>query len=105
MQNKATNSREKKNTIKDSGFTKFYEKLKSKDEIEVRSRIRALAGFALVAISAYLVGGAELPFSTYPLCLALLCSSRKRLIPIALATLVLALTGTTQGYTLAPLLA
>ena len=29
MQNKATNSREKKNTIKDSGFTKFYEKLKS----------------------------------------------------------------------------
>ena len=93
MQNKATNSREKKNTIKDSGFTKFYEKLKSKDEIEVRSRIRALAGFALVAVSAYLVGGAELPFSTYPLCLALLCSSRKRLPPICLAILALALTG------------
>lgn len=93
MQNKATNSREKKKTIKDSGFSKFYEKLKSKDEMEVRSRIRALAGFALIAISAYLVGGAELPFSTFPLCLALLCSSRKHLPPISLAILALALTG------------
>ena len=93
MQNKATNFKEKKNKIKDSGFSRFYEKLKSKDEVEVRSRIRALASFTLIAISAYLVGGAELPFSTYPLCIALLCSSRKRMVPISLAVLLLALTG------------
>lgn len=92
MQN-VSNEKEKKSKIKNAGFSIFLEKLKSKDEVEVRSRIRAFAGFALMAIAAYLVGGAELPFSTYPLCLALLCSSRKRMIPISLAILALALTG------------
>ena len=73
-------------------FKKATSKLKEKDEIEVKSRLSAVVDFLLTATVAYLAGGAQLFFSTFPICIALLCSSKKRLLPIGLGLSLLAVT-------------
>ncbi len=85
---------EKKNEKEKKGafFKGLTQKLREKDEIEVRRRLCALVDFALTAAIAYLAGGARLFFDTYPICLALLCSARKRLLPISLGLIILAAT-------------
>ncbi len=88
-----------KNTDKDKlskgkfSFKTLTDKLKEKDEAEVRSRLRFCVDFALTATAAFMLGSAELPFSTYPLALSLLCSHKSKLPPISLGLLLLIITG------------
>lgn len=63
------------------------ERLTGKDEIEVRRRLRALVSFFLIAALSYLLGGAKLFFGTYPLGIALACSSKKHLPAVAVGLL------------------
>ena len=93
MQNTDKNKDKNQNTKKTSLFKSISDRLRDKDEFEVRSRLRFCVDFALCATISFLLGGAELPFSTYPLCIVLLCSSRKRLLPALLGLFVLAITG------------
>ncbi len=74
-------------------FKGLADKLKDRDEVEVRSRLRFCVNFALVAAAAYMLCGAELFFSTFPLPIALLCSHRKKLLPISVGIALSALTG------------
>lgn len=87
--NKKTASKPQKNNI----FKVFLERLREKDEREVRGRLRAVVEFFITAAVAYLLGGAHLFFGTYPLCIALLCSSRKHLWGIASGLLLLIIVG------------
>ena len=83
------NEKEKKPTF----FKNILQKLREKDEIEVRARLSALVELLLTAAIAYLAGGARLFFGTYPVCIALLCSDRRRLLPISIGLGLLAITG------------
>lgn len=83
-----SNKKEKTGTA----LTGLIQKLREKDEIEVKARLSALVDFALTAAIAYMIGGARLFFDTYPICIALLCSARKRLLPISLGLIILAAT-------------
>ncbi len=85
---KGYEKKEKKLTLKYIG-----EKLRDRDEFEVRARLRSFVDFSLTVAIGYMLGGAKLPFSTFPICISLLCSSRKRLLPISLGLLILALSG------------
>ncbi len=93
MQN--TNEKRKRYENKDKKLTFKYigERLRDRDEFEVRARLRSFVDLALTVAVGYMLGGAELPFSTFPICISLLCSSRKRLLPISLGLLILALCG------------
>jgi stage II sporulation protein E len=88
-----------KNTGKDRIFGKGFsfksiaDRLKDKDEVEVRARLKFCVDFALTAAIAYMLGGAKLLFATYPLCIVLLCSSKKRMLPVALGLLISAVMG------------
>ena len=77
MQNTEKNTDKYKKDTKRISLKTIGEKLREKDEAEVRSRLRFCVEFALTVAAAYMLGGARLLFSTYPLCLALLCSHRK----------------------------
>ncbi len=90
MQN--TEKKTEKNTKKGFSFKNLTEHLKNKDEIEVRSRLRSAVGFVLTVAISYLLGGTELIFATYPLSIALLCSSRKNLLPVSIGIFILAVT-------------
>lgn len=68
------------------------ERLAEKGEREVRERLRRTVGFAIIAAAVYLLCGAELFFGTFPLCLGLICSSRRHL-PAVAAGIVLAVFG------------
>ena len=81
-----------KNGNKGSIIKDFFSKLREKDEIEVRRRVSFVVEFLLAAAIAYLTGGAKLFFGTYPVCIALLCSDRRRLLPISLGLIILAAT-------------
>ncbi len=79
---------EREQSNKTEGFIKkkrreLRERLSEKDEIEVRRRLGALVSFLLTAAAAYLLGGARLFFGTYPLAVALACSSRKHIPAVA----------------------
>ena len=74
-------------------FTKIIEGLKEKDEREVRARLSAVISFALCVTITYFLGGAKLFFGAYPLCLALACSTRDKLFPIAVGSGILIITG------------
>ena len=78
-----------RNGKKGSFFKNLSDRLREKDEIEVRARISALVDFALCTAIAYMIGGAQLFFNTYPICIALLCSSRARLLPVSLGLVIL----------------
>ncbi len=79
-------------TNKTDFFKKATAKLKEKDEIEVKARLSALVDFFLTSAIAYIAGGAQLFFNTFPICIALLCSSKKRLFPVAAGLSLLAIT-------------
>ena len=81
-----------KNGDKGSIIKDFFSKLREKDEIEVRRRVSFAVEFLLAAAIAYITGGAKLFFGTYPICIALLCSDRRRLLPISLGLILLAAT-------------
>ena len=84
----------KENNVKKTAFFKaLTEKLRQKDEIEVRARLSALFNFSLTAAISYILGGAKLFFGIYPFCIILLCSGRRRLLASALALLMLAIQG------------
>lgn len=93
MQNTDKNKDKSSRKARSSLFKTISDKLREKDEIEVRARLRICVDFALCAAIAFMLGKAELFFSTYPLCIVLLCSSRKRLFPVLVGLLILALTG------------
>ncbi len=93
MQNTDKNTEKNKFSSRKLSLKMITDKLKDKDEVEVRTRLRAVVEFLLTATAAFLLGSARLPFSTYPLALALLCSHRKRLVPISLGLLVLMISG------------
>ena len=69
------------------------ERLRQKDEIEVRARLSALFDFALTAAISYVLGGAKLFFGVFPFCIILLCSSRRRLLAVSLSLIILAIKG------------
>ena len=92
MQN---NDKNTENKIKSTSFFKtMKDKLRQKDEIEVRARLTYLFDFALTASVSYILGGAKLFFGVYPFCIILLCSGRRRLAAVALSILILAIKGT-----------
>ena len=93
MQNTEKNTDKYKKETKRISLKSIGEKLREKDEVEVRSRLRFCVEFALTVATAYMLGGAKLLFSTYPLCLALLCSHRKKLLPISLGLIISAIAG------------
>ena len=93
MQNADRKNDKNTKTAKTVSFKSIAEKLRNKDEIEVRERLRFCTDLALTAAISFLLGRAELLFSTYPLVIALLCSSRRKLLPISLGLVILALTG------------
>lgn len=92
MQNADRKNDKNNKTNKNLSFKSIAEKLRNKDEIEVRERLRFCVDFALTAAISFMLGGARLFFSTYPLVIVLLCSSRRRLLPISLGLVILALT-------------
>ncbi len=84
----------KENGVKRTAFFKaLTEKLRQKDEIEVRARLSALFDFALTAAISYVLGGAKMFFGVYPFCIILLCSARKRLPAVTLSLAALAIKG------------
>ncbi len=93
MQNTDKNTDKDKNQAKKFNFKSIADKLRDKDEVEVRSRLRFCVDFALSAAISFMLGGAKLLFSTYPLCISLLCSSKRRLLPVFLGLFILTLTG------------
>ena len=74
-------------------FAALSSKLKGRDEWEVRDRVARAVGFFTAAIITYLLGGVELFFGTYPLCIALARSERRMLAPIALGSVALIISG------------
>ncbi len=74
-------------------FAKISDKLQKKDEWEVRDRISRAVGFITAAVITYFLGGVELFFGTYPVCIALACSDRNMLAPIAVGAAALIVTG------------
>lgn len=72
-----------KKSEKNGFIKKIHLKIKEKDEREVRQRLKHTVDFMLCAGAAYFLGGAKLFFGTYPLCIALACSSRRRILPVA----------------------
>ena len=76
------------------------ERLTGKDEIEVRRRLHTLVSFFLTAAMSYLLGGSKLFFGTYPLGIALACSSKKHLPAVAVGLLAAVIGGmpTVYGY-------
>ncbi len=93
MQNTDKNTDKDKIQAKKLSFKSIADRLRDKDEIEVRSRLRSFVDFALSAAIAFMLGRVELLFSTLPLAVVLLCSSRKRLLPISLGLILVALSG------------
>ncbi len=89
--NEKRNGYEKK--TKRLTFKYIGERLRDRDEFEVRARLRAFVDFALTVAIGYMLGAAELPFSSYPICLSLLCSAGKKLLPLSIGLLILALCG------------
>lgn len=85
---------EKNHTMESGGENKNFlkrisDKLADKDEEKVRVRLKYTVNFFLTLAAAYLLGGAELFFGTFPLCVALVCSDRRKLLPISAGILVL----------------
>lgn len=74
-------------------FATLTQKLKGRDEWEVRDRISKAVSFITAATITYLLGGLELFFGTYPLCIVLACSERHMLVPIAAGSVALILSG------------
>ena len=93
MQNTDKNTDKNKVRRKRLSFKSITDKLRDKDEVEVRARLRFCVGFALSAAIAFMLGGAKLLFATYPLCIVLLCSSRRKMLPISAGLIILSLTG------------
>ncbi len=99
MQNDQNNkkSQDKQQNAKEgrgaSLFAKITARLNEKDEWEVRGRVSRAVGFITAAAVTYLLGGVELFFGTYPICIALACSDRGMLMPIATGALALIITG------------
>lgn len=92
MQNTQNNQQNEKNK-KDNFFSSLSSKLKNRDEWEVRDRVAKTVGFITAAVITYLLGGLELFFGTYPLCIALACSDRRMLAPIAVGSVALIIGG------------
>ncbi len=86
-------SDKKKTQKKNFPFKGIADKLKDKDEVEVRSRLRFCVNFALLAAAAYLLCGAKLFFSAYPLPIVLICSHRKKLLPVCTGIVISAISG------------
>ncbi len=93
MQNTEKTTDKDKISGKKLSFRSITEKLKDRDEVEVRSRLKFCVDFALTVALSYMLGGARLLFSTYPLCIALLCSHKKKMLPISLGLLICAING------------
>ena len=93
MQNTHEKRYRDEKSAKKSFFKYIGERLRDRDEFEVRARLRKFVDFALNIAIGYMLGGAELLFSTYPICIALLCSSQKKLLPISIGLLISALSG------------
>lgn len=93
MQNRDKTKMNENNVKKNSFFRSLSDKLRQKDEIEVRARLSSLFDFALTAAISYILGGAKLFFGVYPFCVILLCSSRRRLLSVSLSLSLLAIMG------------
>lgn len=92
MQNsEKVNNREEKERSDSRFFKKIVERLKSKDEIQVKERLKRTAFFALVAAIGYLIGGVELFFGTFPIFIALAVTDRDKLFGICSGLFILAL--------------
>ncbi len=79
MQNSDNFKNKDKNNTSKPSFKLLSDKLSGRDESEVRQRLISFVDILLTFASAYLLGGAELFFATYPLCIALVCSSGRKL--------------------------
>ncbi len=88
MQNSENFNNKDKKAPQKPTFKLFRDKLSGVDEGAVRQRLISFVDILLTFAASYLLGSARLFFATFPLCVALVCSSRKRLFSCA-ATLVL----------------
>ena len=67
--------------------------LRARDEWEVRKRLTRVITFLLTASAAYLLGGLEAFFGTFPVAMALFCADREYLLAILAGTAAATLTG------------
>lgn len=70
---------------------KMREKLRNKDELEVRRRLGKTVDFLLTATTVYITSASGLFFGTYPISIALACSSRQRMLAVLAGLTVSAL--------------
>lgn len=88
MQNSDSFDRDDSKNGKFSRFgARMRERLKQKNEREVRARLAAFVGFAAWVLAAYLLSSARLFFGTYPFPAVLMCSERKRLPPLGIGVI------------------
>ena len=66
---------------------RISERLKQKNEREVRARLAAFVGFAVWVLAAYLLSTARLFFGTYPFPAVLMFADRKRLPPLSVGVI------------------
>ena len=82
----------KKGGLVGSLSERVRERLKSKDEREVRRRLAVSVELALTATATYLISGARLLFATYPISIAMACSSKRRLWGVVIGLVISAVT-------------
>ena len=73
-------------------------KLSGKGEREVRTRLRLIVTFMLTVGASFLLSTAELPFSTFPLVIALICSSRRHIPAVVIGVALSLFSGTPTIY-------
>ena len=97
MQNSEEIKKEEKKDAAGGLFGRFGAAIKSKlaekDEREVRRRLSAFTELLLMVAATYLAGGAELFFGTFPIVIALVCSTKKKLAAVSLGLLLLIISG------------
>ncbi len=72
-------------------FEKLKEVLKNKDERQVKARLALVASFSLTAAIAYLIGGVELFFGSFPIFIALAMSNKDKLLGVSAGLFILLL--------------
>ena len=65
-----------------SFFKKIAEELRERDERQVRERLEMWSRFFMIAVAAFLIGGARLPFSCFPIAIALMCTARASVLAV-----------------------
>lgn len=72
---------------KKSVFKNIGDRLRGRDDRQVRERLAFITRFFLVAAASYLISGAEAPFGVFPLAIALVCSAGRLVFSVVIGIL------------------